>query len=213
MTCSRGSPIPVSDVLTFDPASHTYSVGGRVVPNVTRILSPLVDYSKIPADKLEIARQKGVAVHKMVELDANNDLDEDTLPDWMRPVLKQWRKFCADTGFRVYESEKQVYHPQYGYAGTLDLAGGFAEGSEHVLIDVKRSFLAGPVIGLQLAAYSAAYSAQEKDARFDFKRVSRYALRLNENGPYRLEPYQDMNDLNAFLTCLSFHKLKERIAA
>lgn len=205
----RGSPTPVSEHLQFDAATHTYTVGGRPVPNVTRILSPLVDYSMIPAGKLEIARQKGVAVHKMVELDARGDLDEDGLPDWMRPVLKQWRKYCADTGFTVIESERKVYHQTYGYAGTLDLIGTFGgQGDEHALIDVKRSFLAGQVIGLQTAAYAEAYIDEIGHKLI----VNRYALRLNENGPYRLEPYPGKTDFQSFLTCLSFHKLKARIA-
>lgn len=198
--------------LQFDPATHTYTLCGRAVPNVTRVLSPLVDYSMIPAGKLEIARQKGVAVHKMVELDARGDLDEDTLPDWMRPVLAQWRKFCADTGFKVIESERRVYHQTYGYAGTLDLAGMF-EGDEFAIVDVKRSFMAGAVIGLQLAAYSEAYRNEKTDWPPPSRGAGRFALRLNENGPYRLEPYTDKADFQSFLTCLSFHKLKARIAA
>lgn len=197
----------MSEALQFDPATHTYTVGGRVVPSVTQVLGPLVDLSKIPRETLEIARQKGTAIHKMAELDARGDLDEDTLPEWMRPVLEQWRKFRADTRFEIIESEQQVYHQKYGYAGTFDLLGSMHGSKILSLIDIKRSFLSGPVIGFQLAAYAAA-RRKEMDDHHPFHR---YALRLNENQPYKLELYDDANDFQSFLTCLSFWKLKQRI--
>jgi hypothetical protein len=56
-------------MLTFDEASHTYFWAGRRVPNVTRVIAHLTDYSKIDPDRLRIAQDEGKAVHKMVELD------------------------------------------------------------------------------------------------------------------------------------------------
>lgn len=196
-------------MLTFDEATHTYTYGGVVVPSVTQVLKPLTNYGMIPSDKLEVARQKGVAVHKMVELHANGDLDVETLPDWMRPVLVQWERFVADTGFVMIVSEHRVYHPNYGYAGTLDLFGTMEKAREAAFIDVKRSFFASSIIGLQLAGYHEAYCAQEKVGK-NAKNAARYALRLNENGPYRLEPFTDKKDFGDFVTALAFHKLKER---
>jgi hypothetical protein len=195
-------------MLAFDEATHTYTWNGVVVPSVTQVLKPLTDYGMITADKLEIARQKGVAVHKMVELHAKGDLDEETLPEWMHPVLAQWEKFVVDTGFEIINSETQVYNPSYGYAGTFDLYGRMRDGD--ALIDVKRSFLAGPVIGLQLAGYHAAMVDSLKNIGVKFGSVNRYALKLNEIGPYRLEPFADKKDFGDFITALAFHKLKEK---
>ena len=158
----------------------------------------------IPADKLEIARQRGVAVHKMVELDAKGDLDEDALPEWLVYPLNQWRKFCDDTSFKVLESECRVYHPSYRYAGALDLFGTMS--GEAVFLDIKRSFLAGRTIGYQLSAYQEAYCAQNRTGRT----AKRYALRLTESGPYRLEPFADKSDIQSFLTCLNWWRLKEK---
>jgi len=191
-------------VLTFDEATHTYAWNGVVVPSVTQCLKPLTNYGMIPADKLEVARQKGVAVHKMVELHSKGDLDVETLPEWMRPVLAQWEKFVADTGFKMLLSEHRVYHPQFCYAGTLDLYGSMNGEDAH--IDVKRSFVAGAVIGYQLAGYQAALYASQKVG----KNAKRYALRLNENGHYRLEPFTDNADFNHFVTCLAFKRLQEK---
>ncbi len=189
-------------MLSFDEARHEYRWAGAPVPNVTRVLAPLSDFSMVNAKVLETARQKGTAVHKMVEFDCRGDLDEDTLPDWMRPVLVQWRKFVSESGFQMLVSEHRVFHPHYKYAGTLDLLGTMKNYA--CIIDVKRSFAAGPAIGLQLAAYLEAYAAQEKVG----KAAKRFALKLTETGPYRLEPYTDSNDFGTFLALLTIHNWK-----
>jgi hypothetical protein len=190
------SPAPL---LTFNEERHEYHHNGVPVPNVTRILSPLMDYSMVPADKLEIARQKGTHVHRMVELWATGDLVEETLPDWMKPVFAQWLKFVADTGFELFASENRVFHNTYRYAGTLDLYGKMHRNKYPCYIDIKRSFLAGPSIGLQLAAYQEAHGD---------KLAARFALKLNENGPYRLESFEDKADFGVFLSLLTIHNWK-----
>jgi len=196
-------------MLSFDAATHTYHYAGRTVPGVTSILQPLTDYSRIPQDTLEIARQNGVAIHKMIELCARVDLDEDALPDWMRPALVAWKEFQSKTGFRIIASEFPVYHPTYGYAGTADLYGELVFAQEFALIDAKRSLLAGAAIGMQLAAYKEAYAVEHKEA----KRAKRYALRINEKDPPRLQAYENAGDFTDFLTALNYKRLMERLAA
>lgn len=197
-------------MLTFDPAAHQYFWLDKPVVNVTRALSLLVDYSKIPADVLENAKQEGKAIHKTVELHCADDLDEDTLPDWLRPRLDAFKRFQTDTQFKVLASERRVYHPDYGYAGTADLFGAMVvpEGrrSREVIacVDLKRSFAAGRVIGLQVAAYSEAWAHETN------KRVARrFALRLRADGTYRCEPFDAKDDFALFLAALSLYKFKE----
>jgi hypothetical protein len=189
-------------MLTFNPERHEYYLNGALLPNVTRILSDLTDLSMVPPAALEIARQKGNAAHRMVELWAKNDLDTGTLPEWMEPVFDEWSKFVLQSGFKVVDSEKRVFHPQYRYAGTLDLYGEMNSGAAY--IDIKRSFLGGNVIGLQLAAYQGADVYDHKDRRT----AKRYALRLKEGEPYRLQEYSDPNDFSVFTACLIRHNWK-----
>ena len=193
-------------MLTFDEAAHRYFWDGQPVPNVTSILAPLVSFDHIKPDVLEIARQKGVATHRMVELDCKGDLDEDTLPEWMRPALAQWRKFKAESDFVMSESEHKVFHPVYKFAGTLDLRGTMR--GNVVFIDVKRSLAAGPVIGYQISAYEHAYNAQQS---VKSKLAKRYALKLSEVGPYRLEEFKDESDFSVFLSCLTVYRAKQKI--
>ena len=189
-------------MLVFNAERHEYLLNGALLPNVTRILADLMDLSMIAPAALEIARQKGAAIHKMVELWAKGDLDLDTLPEWMAPVLVEWRKFVSQSGFKVVDSEKRVCHPQYRYAGTLDLFGVMHSGAAY--IDVKRSFLGGNVIALQLAAYQGADAYENKDRRS----AKRYALRLKEGEPFRLQEYSNPNDFNVFTACLIRHQWK-----
>lgn len=187
--------------LIFNEERHEYAYKGVLVPNVTRVLSPLTSYNMVAPDVLEIARQKGVAVHRMVELWAKNDLDESTLPEWMHPVLVQWLKFAEDTGLEVIASEKKVYHPIYKYAGTFDLRVAMRGKTGHGLIDLKRSFLAGDVIGLQLIAYLEAENCDKSLPPVSW----RGALKLREDGPYRYQPFDGPGDFNVFLAALKHY--------
>lgn len=199
--------------LHFDEATHTYTVAGRVVPNVTRIIGHLTDFSRVDPEKLETARQQGVAVHKMVELDCTDDLDVDALPDWMRGHYAAWVRFKAESGFECMSTEQRVYHPDMGYAGTLDLAARLPNLRPPLkapaLIDVKRSFYAGPVIGLQLAAYEAARNRTADRERTEY----RFALRLDGDGKYRLQKFEDRGDFAVFLACLTLYRWREKHAS
>lgn len=190
-------------MLTFDEQRHAYEWDGKPVPHVTGVIGFLTDYSRIPPDALERARQQGVAVHRMVELDCRDDLDVESLPEWMAGYYAAWRKFVAETGFRMLLSEQRVYHAKLGYAGTLDLCGVMERiDSAPAIIDIKRSLYAGPAIGLQLAAY--------QDALTEIKATRRYALQLQESGTYRLTEFKDRSDLATFLACLTIYRWRER---
>lgn len=194
-------------MLSFDAATHTYRFNGAVVPNVTKILAPMVDLSMVPADALENARQEGVAIHRMVELDCKGDLDVASLPEWMKPRHAAWCKFKEDSGVEVWAAEEKIYHPM-GYAGTPDIIGCLPKFKRQApaVIDVKRSLFAGPAIGLQTAAYREAWNRKHKD----MKAENRYALQLRENGTYRLEPYDDPDDWTAFLALLTTYRWRQK---
>lgn len=196
-------------MLAFDPIAHEYRWNGAVIPHVTGIIAPLTNYDKIPPDVLERARQEGTAVHKMVELDCKNDLDLVKLPAWMAGRYSAWIRFKEETGFECWASERQVYHQRLGYGGTLDLEGVLPKlrtSKKPAVIDVKRSFYAGPAIGLQTAAYEGAANSEKRRDAIE----ERYALLLNANGTYRLQRYEDRDDHAAFLACLQQLRWKEK---
>ena len=193
-------------MLTFDEAAHRYFWNGSPVVNVTRVLGPLTDYSHVNPEALENARLEGVAMHKMVELDVLGQLDEFNLPAWLVPRLKAWRLFCKEARFVPEHSEERVYHPGLVYAGTLDLRGRF-NGTERGIVDLKRSFYAGAVIGLQLAGYAGAVDHGKPKAEHHHRRG---ALRLLATGKYQYQPFEDKNDFNVFTAALVMCKWKEK---
>lgn len=197
-------------MLTFISSEHAYFWQGKRVPNVTSIISPLTDYSRIPPDVLEKARQQGQEIHKMVELDCRGALDVDDLMKngdlaWMRPHYLAWRKFLAETGFELWLSEERVYHSRYAYAGTLDLVGIMTKTKlrDPALLDIKRSFFGGRAIGVQTVAYAEARNASSPK---DLRTTKRFGLRLGNTGEYRLMPFEDKDDFGVFLACLTLNR-------
>ena len=178
---------------------HTYWLDGKLIPGVTTIIKDLTDYSIIPPIILETARQKGNAVHAMINLWATDNLGERAdQPDWLQPCYDEMLRFIDDSGLKIIASEKLVYHPQYKYAGTLDIRCTMRGKNGIGIIDAKRSFFAGAAIGLQLAGYQGA-----ENINIDQEPVLwRAALKINEKSAYRLEPYDDRNDWTTFLACL-----------
>lgn len=196
--------------LTFDAESHTYRWCGALVPNVTRIIAPLTDYSRIPPDVLERARRQGTEIHKMVELSCKGTLDVDDIMTrealaWLRPYLQAWRKFVLETGFELWESEQKVFHGGFHYAGTLDLVGLMKKTKlrDPALLDVKRSFYAGRAIGVQTAGYE---EARNREVDKVLRTRHRYGLQLRHDGNYRLQPFEDRGDASVFLACLTLHR-------
>lgn len=196
-------------MLTFRASDHRYFWNGKPVVNVTRALSLITNYDRIPAGILKHAQDEGIAIHRTVELYCKGDLDEDSLPEWLVPRLAAFKKFLAETGFAIEASEQRVYHERYGYAGQLDFVGtmqmpqGRKVRTMPAIVDVKRSFFAGRAIGLQVAAYDAALPSERPRLR--------YALQLRADATYRFEPFNDPSDFPNFIACLSVWRLKEQM--
>jgi hypothetical protein len=194
--------------LAFDSAAHRYFWNGKPVPNVTSILKPLTDYSMIPRATLEKAQQEGQAVHKMIELDCAGTLDREWLPGWMESAYGAWCDFKAASGFTPLLSEHKGYHPGMRYAGTLDLVCELPRLKDWkgvALLDVKRSLFAGPVIGLQLAAYKGIVEADKAMPKI----ARRGALRIGNDGKFQLEPFDDATDASTFLALLTLTRWKD----
>ena len=203
--------------LTFNEERHEYVFDGTRVPSVTQIIAAagLSDYSHIPAAVLEKARQEGTAMHRLIEYDIAGDLDEDSLPEWLKPRLAAWRKFQAETGFVPDSSEKLIYHKMYEYAGTADMFGTASKLPKlkgRGVLDLKRSFAAGAAIALQLAGYQAAENStllKEGGGGREMMVQWRAALRLLDDGTYRFQTFEDGDAFTCFVACLTVQRWKE----
>lgn len=195
----------IADELVFDEASHVYRLGGHVVPSVTQLLKPIgPDFAMISPAVLEAKRVLGSNVHLACELDDQNDLDEETLPETVRPYLMAWRKFKADTGAVVIMNEQKLASKAQRFAGTLDRVVQ-VRSREIYLIDLKTASSMWPSYGVQLCGYQLLL--EEND--FNGIRLSKKGLQLRDDGTYRLQAYNNPNDAACFRALLSLHHWKE----
>ena len=109
--------------VAFEKECHVYTVAGKILPSITQILSAegFIDTSHYD----EWSRDRGSMVHLACHYDITGELDEDSLDDEIRPYLAAFRKFMAESGFKVDKSEVPAANLTYGYAGTPDLVGCF----------------------------------------------------------------------------------------
>lgn len=187
---------------TFDAPSHIYRLDGKIIPSVTQILAPLVDYSMINPAVMAAAQELGTMVHLTTELFDLGTLDESDLDPILQPYLDAWKKFRAECDFVPSTIEERMYHPTFRYCGTSDRTG-MVRGKKSV-VDIKKMMSLGPVIGLQLAAYQQLHNLSGAGV------TDRYALGLRPDGTYRLQKYNDPSDLAAFMSLLTIKNWKEK---
>ena len=157
-----------------------YVVDGLRVPSVTEALAlvGLYDFSHIPADRLEHARERGQEVHEWLMLEDQGFVGpDDELPEEILGYVGAYLRFKNESGFVPHRIEQVVVNKTYRYAGALDRAGEL--NSKRALLDLKAVAKIGPATSLQTKAYALCL-----DEHHD-----RYALQLKPDGTYRLQAY------------------------
>src|SRR4029450_12219741 len=198
--------------LDFEPETHTYRVDGRTVPSVTQLLDDAgltVDYAAIPRSVLQHARLRGRHVDACCDL-----LDEDAL-DWSSvhpeavPYVEAWPRFCADEGYEPACGQVPLYHPRYGYAGTADSIGTL--NGHWVVVERKATTKMAATYGLQTAGYArpglwAAPVGGGRLAPVAWPAPARLGVQLKRDGSYLVVPYDDAEDLAAFLGVVALYR-------
>lgn len=188
----------------FDPSTHTYSVDGEIIPGVTSIMSILGLYDGVPSEVLERASERGLNVHWLTEL-----LDTAAMPievaEEYEPYVAAWGQFRDDYGVTFHAIEERVYHPRYGYAGTIDRIATINDCVG--VLDIKTTSRLHPETGVQLAAYAEAWN-EERSIPFV---THRWAVQLKGDGSYEFKEYTREDDLATFLACLQIHLWKEGV--
>ena len=183
--------------LSFQPDTHTYRFGNRVVPSVTQVLEPLQQLQGVSRETLALAQEFGTHVHLACHLHNVGELDRDALDPHLAPYLDGWIQFLSQTGFRVTYSEHRVYHARLAYAGTADVIGIWNR--ETCVIDIKSGQVPGTV-GAQLAGYQVALT-------YDGIQASRrLCVQLTGDGGYKLHPQKDPSDWALFTSALNVYR-------
>lgn len=189
-------------MLTFDGATHTYTLDGIQLPSVTEITRFCAyDYKSDRPWLAEAAASRGTAVHEACALIDYGEEPEET-PE-IAGYLKAYRRFLAD-----YKPEwKLIEHPigsiLLGYAGTLDRFGTI-DGAPAIL-DIKTGQLHDAALSAQLTAYA---ELRQTETYLLPPEPALYALKLSNDGTYilkRVEPRLVL--LNA---CITLHHATER---
>jgi len=185
--------INLSD-FTFDEENHVGRLDGQLVKSTTTILKEegFVDTTWFT----EYGRQKGSHAHKAILLDYENDLDESTVDEAIKGRLEAARKFRKETGLEILEMETRYFHPVWMYTGKPDLICKLF--GKLAVVDYKPWTIQWWV-KYQLAAYALMLSESP---------FARFALRLGDDGRYRLEQYKDRADLNHWIAIATVNRLK-----
>jgi len=175
-------------MITFDPATHTYTLDGQPVPSVTTILKDMnfIDMTWFT----DYGRDRGKLVHTIIEWHITGELDESTIAPELQGYLDAWGAFTSDTGFLSTEIEKPLASELYRFAGTPDHIGKL-NGKEAV-IDAKTGVIY-PHVGLQLAGYEILAT----------RPLKRFGLQLKEDGRYSLKEFRDRQDSQIFKAALA----------
>ena len=194
------------DNLDFNKERHEYRLAGTRLPSVTQVISPLQDFSKIDPDVLERARQFGIAVHLACELWDQNILDIEALDPQLVPYLEAWKLFRNQTGLEIEGIEVKMASSIMGFAGKADRIGRIKKGRGmmRVVSDIKTGDAIYDVVGLQLAAYKALWNEANPKARV----VGKISVRLGADGKYKLDWWNDTEDIKVFMSLLKIGQLE-----
>lgn len=186
--------------LDFDADAHAYRLNGRSVPSVTQVLGGALLYAGVPAHVMELARQRGNAVHRGIELMIRKTLNASSVDERIVPYLRQFAAWARDSGFRVLGFECRVASVTHQFAGTVDLVGHLpALGPGVDVIDTKATHSLMPTVKPQTAGYALAYSEMHGIPR---GAIRRHCLHLKTDR-YRLEALTDPGDYAVFLSALN----------
>lgn len=157
----------------FIEEGHKYLLEGVQIPSVTQVLP--YNYN----GDFEYARQKGIYVHKAIELYNKDILDEDSLDPALIPYLDAYKLFLEQNTLEgIYDIKSGSSHP----CTSLQLAGYDLLKEEGIAVNVCE------LPAFEIQGYHKTYLfAGTIDILAEGKGVS--ALYLKDKGTYKLEPH------------------------
>jgi len=173
---------------------HKYTVNGVQVPGVSEVLEIISPFVGGDAEATYYKAELGQEVHDLTALDDEGILPEGCIPDYARLYVEAWCKFRAKEGLEVEEIELRVYSAVHRFAGRLDRRG--RRRGRPCIVDLKIGQVDLACVGPQTAAYDL---ADREWSGIGGRARDRFAVKLRENGDYRLIPCTDRHDQDVFL--------------
>ena len=142
--------------LTYNAEKHWYYIDDIWVPSVTQIINPLNDFDKIPPQILKNKCEWGKSIDVMCEYHLDGCLDEESLSDEQKRVLKQFKLFidkeACHLNFDSCITKYRGCNEKLKYAGESDI---IIPGQ--AVIDIKTRDLNPLTDPLQLTGYNCIY--------------------------------------------------------
>lgn len=168
----------------YDDVAHEYRLKDVVIPGVSTILTPCVEFGDAPRHVIENAAIRGKAVHRACELWDEGDLDEELLDARLVPYLNGWKKFRRDWDIEFTASEIPDYHRTMHYGGTPDRKGIWKQ--KKIGLDLKATYKLNDSVELQLAGYDL---LEEEPAD------ELWSVRVTKTGGYERHVHKPCHDL------------------
>jgi hypothetical protein len=164
--------------VTFDYASHAYSIDGVRVPSVTQVLRDVLSPVQF-GEQWHLDR--GSANHAIYAMLADGvDPASIECDERSKPYMAGWLAWRDMWKPDAMQSEVRLHHPAMRYAGTADLVTRI--NGEPTIIDYKQT--AGPLDALQMAGYALAYEATRRYAEIN----QAATLQIDGSGGYKFGP-------------------------
>ncbi len=186
-------------VIRFIEETHEYFVEEVKYPSVNEILAymGLMDFSKVPAEKLARSQKFGKAVHYATALDDIGKLDMATLSEPLIPHLESWHKFKKDYGYNFDEAEieQKMVSTIWKIAGTPDRYKIMAKNLD--IVDLKSGTTVYDVTDLQLGGYEVIIPEW---LDFKPKKIKRLIVQTTDTGIPNVKECKDFTDRVNFLS-------------
>lgn len=187
-----------TETLTFNEEEHTYHVGDRLLPGVTKVLgvAGLIDSQWFTEEHME----RGKRVHIATAM-YDEGQDVPGLEPELQGYLAAWCKFCEESHCEFRSIEERVCSETWGVAGTIDRSMYFRGGGRHAVIGDIKTGGPAPWHALQTAGYGICRGTRQP----------RMCVYLKPDGAYKIETHNDSSDYDAFHAALALYnwKLKE----
>lgn len=181
----------------FEPKGHLYHTpDGMILDSVTTILKNALNMYQYGDNSRAI---RGSAIHRMIELYDENNLDINSLSDDLKNMLEVYKKAKKELNFTSIQSEIRRYHPDYLFAGTIDKI--VLLNNEYWLIDIKT--------GSKEIWHKWQTAAYAKLLEKEIPIKNRGCLYLTTDA-WELEPHTYNMDFPEFLSLFTAYKIAKK---
>jgi len=183
--------------LSFDEPTHTYSLNGQNVPNVTSVLNDLLPCWQ--ADDWYL--QRGKAVHACAAMIGKGI--EFNYDSQIEGQVKAIKKFWQEIKPQPIAIEEKCASVKYGYACTPDLIAVTTYSKRKFVFEYKASFSVS--LPYQMVAQSIAWAESNKTKEL----THGMGIEIHQDGNYKLSGMYDLRKYKAgWLALLGAYRIR-----